>query len=70
MVQLSLSSIGWTSVCDVGFDDVDAKIVCKSLGYKDGKAQCCSALGSKLIRYSPIGMLCIAVLYNFNNEKT
>ena len=66
MVQLSLSATGWTSVCDVGFEDIDAKVVCKSLGYKDGKAQCCSALGSKLIKYSPIGIYCIVDLYKHN----
>ena len=57
MVQILSDSNSWTSVCDAGFDDIDAKLVCKSLGYKGGKAQCCSALGSKLIKYSPVGML-------------
>ncbi|XP_033749618.1 deleted in malignant brain tumors 1 protein-like isoform X1 [Pecten maximus] len=33
------------SVCDDGFTDVSATIVCRQLGYKFGRKQCCSALG-------------------------
>ena len=46
---------GWYSVCDENFDDVDARVACRSLGYKDGKAQCCSALGTWLTN-RPIGI--------------
>lgn len=34
------------SVCDTGFTDVAASIVCRQLGYKFGRKQCCSALGT------------------------
>lgn len=37
---------GWYSVCDTNFDDVDARVACKTLGYKDGRAQPGSALGT------------------------
>lgn len=37
---------GWYSVCDTNFDDVDARVACKTLGYKDGRAQLGSALGT------------------------
>ena len=33
------------SVCDKSFKDVSASVVCKQLGYKYGRQQCCSALG-------------------------
>lgn len=36
----------WQRVCDAGFDDVTARAVCQELGYRDGKAVCCSAYGS------------------------
>ncbi|XP_041374983.1 LOW QUALITY PROTEIN: deleted in malignant brain tumors 1 protein-like [Gigantopelta aegis] len=35
----------WLPVCDQHFDDVMASVVCKHLGYTDGIAQCCSAVG-------------------------
>ncbi|XP_062609247.1 deleted in malignant brain tumors 1 protein-like [Saccostrea cucullata] len=37
---------GWYSVCDENFDDQDATVVCKALGFTLGKAQCCSAVGN------------------------
>ena len=55
MVQVMSENNTWVSVCDTGFDDVDAKIICRNIGYKDGKAQCCSSLGQKLVNYNPIG---------------
>ena len=55
MVQVMSENNTWMSVCDTGFDDVDAKIICRNIGYKDGKAQCCSSLGQKLVNYNPIG---------------
>ena len=33
------------SVCDTGFTNLAAKVVCRRLGYRDGLYQCCSALG-------------------------
>lgn len=35
----------WEAVCDVDFDDVDARVVCSSLEYATGRSQCCSSLG-------------------------
>lgn len=32
-------------VCADGFDDVAAKVVCKSAGFKNGISVCCSAFG-------------------------
>ncbi|XP_061172170.1 deleted in malignant brain tumors 1 protein-like [Saccostrea echinata] len=37
---------GWYAVCDTNFDDVDARVACRSLGYEDGRAQLGSALGT------------------------
>lgn len=51
---LNVTTNRWVSVCDMGFDDVAAGVVCRDLGYKDGKAQCCSSLGTKLTFYNPI----------------
>ncbi|XP_067665056.1 scavenger receptor cysteine-rich type 1 protein M130-like [Haliotis asinina] len=45
----------WHYVCDTNFDDLTARVVCKSLGFVDGKALCCSAYGSKYVRYSYYG---------------
>ncbi|XP_071095519.1 uncharacterized protein [Haliotis cracherodii] len=45
----------WHYVCDTNFDDLTAKTVCRSLGFVDGKALCCSAYGSKYVRYSWYG---------------
>jgi len=36
----------FTSVCDQGFDDKSATVVCRQLGYNYGKKQCCSALSN------------------------
>lgn len=33
-------------VCADGFDDVAAKVVCKSAGFQNGISVCCSAFGS------------------------
>lgn len=55
MVQvLNETANRWVSVCDTDFDDLDARVVCRNIGYKDGKAQCCSSLGEKLTFYNPI----------------
>ncbi|VDI52977.1 deleted in malignant brain tumors 1 protein [Mytilus galloprovincialis] len=45
----------WYSVCDENFNDTDAKVACQSMGYTDGRAQCCSAQGTWLTS-RPIGI--------------
>lgn len=35
----------WLRVCDTGFTDLSARLVCQELGYTDGRAMCCSAYG-------------------------
>ncbi|KAK3746952.1 hypothetical protein RRG08_030362 [Elysia crispata] len=35
----------WDRVCDTGITDREANVVCRSLGFSYGKAQCCNALG-------------------------
>lgn len=35
----------WLRVCDTGFTDMSARVVCEELGYTDGQAICCSAFG-------------------------
>jgi deleted-in-malignant-brain-tumors protein 1 len=45
----------WFSVCDDNFGDKDAKVACLSMGYIDGRAQCCSAQGTWLTS-RPIGI--------------
>ncbi|XP_064618875.1 deleted in malignant brain tumors 1 protein-like [Lineus longissimus] len=41
IVQLDKGSI-WYNMCDEGFDDMAAQVVCKELGFTDGKKVCCS----------------------------
>ncbi|XP_067665055.1 uncharacterized protein [Haliotis asinina] len=36
----------WSPVCDHNFDNAAARVVCRKLGYADGKAQCCNAVGN------------------------
>ncbi|KAL3865898.1 hypothetical protein ACJMK2_043246 [Sinanodonta woodiana] len=36
----------WHTVCGDGFDDISAGVVCRELGYVDGRSQCCSTFGS------------------------
>lgn len=35
----------WWTICDRGFTDMNAKVVCRELGYVDGRSICCSAYG-------------------------
>ncbi|XP_012937884.1 deleted in malignant brain tumors 1 protein [Aplysia californica] len=37
---------GWFEVCDVDWDDNDARVACRELGFADGRALCCNSLGS------------------------
>ena len=46
-LQLYYNS-SWHVVCDTDFDDVDARVVCREMGYIDGKSICCSAYGQQL----------------------
>lgn len=65
MIQvLNESGSRWLAVCDVNFDDVDARVACRNIGYKDGKAQCCSSLGGKLTFYNPIEVANVACTGN------
>lgn len=34
----------WTMVCNDGFTDTDAQVVCRELGYVDGRKYCCAGL--------------------------
>ncbi len=33
----------WRTVCSTNFTDVTARMICRSMGYYDGRAACCSA---------------------------
>ncbi|XP_050402747.2 scavenger receptor cysteine-rich type 1 protein M160 isoform X1 [Patella vulgata] len=35
----------WVPICDDQFTDLAARVVCKNLGYADGKMLCCNAVG-------------------------
>lgn len=35
----------WSLICDRDFDDMSARVVCRELGFVEGKAICCSAYG-------------------------
>lgn len=36
----------WLRVCDTGFNDKAARVVCREMGFNDGRAICCSAYGA------------------------
>lgn len=40
-----LNSYKWADVCDYGWNDTAATVVCRELGFVYGVAECCSALG-------------------------
>lgn len=44
----------YVQVCADGFDDVAAKVTCRSLGYKNGISLCCSVFGE--MKKYPIGI--------------
>ncbi|XP_074649735.1 scavenger receptor cysteine-rich type 1 protein M160-like isoform X2 [Tubulanus polymorphus] len=54
----------WMSVCDEGWDDTDARVFCKELGYSYGKSVCCGAFG---YNYRPANMTNVRCV---GNEKT
>jgi len=55
MVQvLNETTNQWVAVCDVGFTDVEATVLCRNIGFKSGKAQSGSSFGAKLTLYTPI----------------
>ena len=35
----------WNLICDKDFDDMSARVVCRELGFVDGRSVCCSAYG-------------------------
>lgn len=43
-VEIRLNE-GWVEVCDQDWDNVDAKVLCREMGFVDGLALCCSTLG-------------------------
>lgn len=43
-VEIRLNE-GWVEVCDQGWDDRDARVLCHDMGFQDGVAMCCSKLG-------------------------
>ncbi|KAL4227454.1 scavenger receptor [Mactra antiquata] len=51
----------WSLICDEGFNDFTATKVCKELGFTEGRAICCSALGASELydwRLSNYSMTC------------
>lgn len=51
-VEIRLND-GWVEVCDQEWDNVDAKVLCKEMGFPDGLALCCSKLGMEQSDSSP-----------------
>jgi len=47
----------WGDVCDKGWNDAAATLMCHRLGYVSGQAQCCSALGTSYQRYIHAGFI-------------
>lgn len=39
------TELGWVEVCHDNWNDKNAKVVCRELGFVDGKALCCNQLG-------------------------
>lgn len=46
-------------VCSDNFDDNDAKVACRDMGYAYGKSLCCSAFGSHDYQISITGLQCL-----------
>ncbi|XP_052791481.1 deleted in malignant brain tumors 1 protein-like isoform X3 [Mya arenaria] len=44
---------GWVEVCDQDWDHLEAKVVCREMGFVDGIAKCCSTLGVDQSSSSP-----------------
>lgn len=51
-VEIRLNE-GWVEVCDQDWDNVDAKVLCREMGFVDGLALCCSTLGMDQSDSSP-----------------
>ena len=43
----------WNTICSDDFNDTSARVVCRELGFEDGRAQCCSAYGD-LLQYGHV----------------
>lgn len=54
----------WTTVCADGFDDRDADVVCRELGFANSKALVPGAFGSKYYSESVLNLNC------FGNESS
>ena len=48
ILYLRRNGATWHPVCDADITDREANVVCRSMGFIRGKAQCCNAVGSRL----------------------